>query len=62
MLASMDHFLAIFETNTYLISILLTIIQGYRVGIESYKDSVIFICLFFLSRFPVKFWNFSKNT
>ena len=47
----MDQFFAIFETNIYLISILLTIIQGYRVGIVSYKESVIFICLFFFSRF-----------
>ena len=60
----MDQFLAILETNTFLISIyFLLIIQGNRVGIVVlYKESVIFPCLFFFSRFPIKFWNYSKNT
>ena len=58
----MDRFLAILETSIFVNSIFLTIIQVNRVAIVVlYKESVIFTCLFF-SRFPIKFWNYSKIT
>ena len=62
MLASLDHFLAIFETNTFLISIyFLLIIQGNRVGIVVlYKESVILPCLFFSPGFQSNFGTIPK--